>query len=403
MVKDGDNRNKQMKHAIPPIKAEIDYLDKNEREIYCVGDWVQTRIEGKPTPVRFVSIRHDGATVSNSPFFEGSILSAEKILSNLYSLLTTSKGLFSTRPALCVQYAALLIEVDNAIVRLNIDKNILKSATIKKWNVDYRSWAEKIREAEKCWGYKDYRETDDVCYFNPGFDYKQFLDEHESYWQALQDKISALVKILKEMGSALEGKIVDKNQSLNTSDSQLKDDNNDSAIYVSYSWTMMDEVDNMCNAFDGAKLLYKRDVKDCTYRHNIHQFEEEIGRGARVLALINDEYLKSINCMYELARVFQCGNVERRLYPIVSITGHRGSEMLTELYEHWENIYQEKKTKLNDLPSGISMQVIDELAYCGLIIGEIPKIVSYLTQTNTLTFNDLSSNDYEMLINELRK
>ena len=31
MVKDGDNRNKQMKHAIPPIKAEIDYLDKNER------------------------------------------------------------------------------------------------------------------------------------------------------------------------------------------------------------------------------------------------------------------------------------------------------------------------------------------------------------------------------------
>ena len=392
-----------MKHTIPPIKAEIDYLDKNEKEIYCVGDWVQTRIEGKPTPVRIVSIRHDGTTVSNSPYFDGSTLSAEKILSNLYSLLTASKDLFSTRPALCVQYAALLIEVDNAIVRLNIDKNIIKSAIIKKWPIDYSSWADKIKEAGKSWGYKDYRETDDVCYFNPGFEYKQFLDEHETYWQALQEKLSALVKILKEMGTVLEGKVVDNKRPLYRAGSQSKDDNDASVVYVSYSWTMMDEVDNMCNAFDGVKLSYKRDVKDCTYRQNIHQFEEEIGRGAKVLALINDDYLKSINCMYELARVFQCGNVDSRLYPIVSITGHRGSKMLKELYEYWDNIYQDKKTMLIDLPSGISMQVIDELAYCGMIIGELPKIVSYLTQTNALTFNALSSNDYEMLINELRK
>lgn len=392
-----------MKNTIPPIKAEIDYLDKNEREIYCVGDWVQTRIEGELTPVRFVSIRHDGATVSNSPYYVGTILSAEKILSNLYSLLNTGKDLFSTRPALCVQYAALLIEVDNAIVRLNIDKNILKSAIIKKWPVDYSSWADKIKEAGKNWGYKDYKETDDVCYFNPGFEYKQFLEEHETYWQALQEKISALVNILKEMGSVVDGKVVNKIQPLNRGGSQSKDNNDDTVVYVSYSWTMMEEVDNMCNAFDGVKLSYKRDVKDCTYRQNIRQFEDEIGRGARVLALINDDYLKSINCMYELSRVFQCGDVEKRLYPVVSITGQRGSEMLKELYGYWERIYQEKKTMLDDLPSGISMQVIDELGYCGLIIGELSNIVSYLTQTNTLSFKDLSSNDYEMLISELRK
>ena len=107
--------------------------------------------------------------------------------------------------------------------------------------------------------------------------------------------------------------------------------------------------------------------------------------------------------MYELSRVFQCGDVEKRLYPVVSITGQRGSEMLKELYEYWEGIYQEKKTMLDDLPSGISMQVIDELGYCGLIIGELNNIVSYLTQTNTLSFKDLSSNDFDKLINELSK
>ena len=31
----------------------------------------------------------------------------------------------------------------------------------------------------KNWGYKDFKETDDVCYFYPGFEYKQFIEEHE--------------------------------------------------------------------------------------------------------------------------------------------------------------------------------------------------------------------------------
>lgn len=89
------------------------------------------------TPVRITSIRHDGATVSTSPYFDGSSLSVEKILSNLYNLLSESKGHYSTRPALCAQYAALIIEVDYAIVRLNIDNNIIKSAISVRLPVDY--------------------------------------------------------------------------------------------------------------------------------------------------------------------------------------------------------------------------------------------------------------------------
>lgn len=30
--------NNDVKKTIPPIKAEVDYLDKNEHEIYCIGD-----------------------------------------------------------------------------------------------------------------------------------------------------------------------------------------------------------------------------------------------------------------------------------------------------------------------------------------------------------------------------
>jgi hypothetical protein len=36
-----------MKNGMPSIKAEIDYLNKNEYEIYYVGDWVQKCIGRK--------------------------------------------------------------------------------------------------------------------------------------------------------------------------------------------------------------------------------------------------------------------------------------------------------------------------------------------------------------------
>lgn len=184
-----------MKKEIPPIKAELDFLNKNEHEIFCVSDWVQTSIEGKMTPVRIMSIHDDDIVVSNLKDKYYNLLDVNKILENLHTALSISKKIYSTKSVLCMQYAALLIEIDNAIVRLNIDKNLLKNTviTIKgEWHVDYKKWAELISEAGKNWGYKDFNETDDVCYFYPGFDYKKFIEEHERYWEALHEKLDAL-------------------------------------------------------------------------------------------------------------------------------------------------------------------------------------------------------------------
>ena len=55
-----------MENVIPPINAELDFLDKNKHGIFCVSDWVQTPIDGKITPVRIKAIHHDGIIVSNS-------------------------------------------------------------------------------------------------------------------------------------------------------------------------------------------------------------------------------------------------------------------------------------------------------------------------------------------------
>lgn len=393
-----------MENTIPSINSEIDFLDKNNHEIYCVSDWVQTLIEGKMTPVRISAIHHDGIVVRNSSYNNSSTLSVDKILKNLYAILSSSKDNYSTKPALCVQYAAILIELDNAIVRLNIDKNIFKSSKLVvngKWYVDYNKWAELLEYAGNNWGYKDFKNTDDVCYFYPGFEYKQFVLHHENYWEALHEKLDALIKILKELAMYVNGGRVNQEDNLQKNDDkQIKEK---PLLYISYSWSVYSVMNDLCSELEKKKIPFSRDVNDCGYRDNIRHFEQEIGKGARVLAFINEEYMKSINCMYELALVFMCGNVEERLFPIVTINNCRDVTYINELRKYWELQYREKRIILNDLPSGASLQAIQELSYCDHIIRELPRIVNYLSNINTLTMEKLSANSFELLINELYK
>ena len=122
-----------------------------------------------------------------------------------------------------------------------------------------------------------------------------------------------------------------------------------------------------------------------------------------MLAYINEDYLKSINCMYELALVFRMGDVERRLFPIVTLTCKRDSTFFKALYDYWNAEYLKKRDLLNSLSSGVSLQVIDELGYCDEIIREMPKITSYLSDVNTLTYEQLAENDYKRLLEELNR
>lgn len=391
-----------MEKQIPSINSEIDFLDKHNQEIYCVSDWVQTSIEGKMTPVRITAIHHDGIIVRNSSYNNNHTLGTDKILENLYAILSKSKENYSTKSALCVQYAAILIEIDNAIVRLNIDKNIFKESKIMikgKWHIDYNKWAVLLEEAGHNWGYKDFNNTDDVCYFYPGFEYKQFVSKHESYWEALHEKLDALVRILKEMSNYVNGGQIEGKKDIRNIENIGNKDK--STVYISYSWSIGDKVNDLCVELEKMNLPYSRDINDCGYRDNIRHFEQEIGKGARVLAFINEEYIKSINCMYELALVFMSGEVEKRLFPIVTIDNCRDANYSKKLHKYWDLQYQKKKTILNDLPSGASLQAIQELSYCDNIIRELPRIVNYLSNINTLTMEKLSANSFELLIDKL--
>lgn len=214
----------------------------------------------------------------------------------------------------------------------------------------------------------------------------------------MHEKLDALVKILEKLDSLIKRGTIEREE---RPIAPAKKRNEVALLYISYSWSCSEVIDSLCNGLTKAKIPYCRDIKDCGYRENIRRFEEEIGRGSKVLAYISDEYIKSINCMYELALVFAHGDVEKRLFPIVTISNRRDTAYFKELFEYWNSEYQKRKEILDDLPSGASLQAIMELGYCNLIIHELPEIVNYLADVNTLTMDQLSENNFKVLVENL--
>ena len=385
-----------MKAIIPPIKAIKDDIDTRRDEYYLVSDWVQTKLAERTIPVRVTSIRHNRISVSNSPYLEFSTVGQKEILENLYMLLSTAKKNYSTTTALCAQYAIVLIELDNAIVHFRIDSHILKRASLSGvWWLNYNEWADKLESAGKEWGYKDFKDTDDVCFYNPGFDYELYYNSHEKYWSAFHEKLDALVVILRFLQSLVSNKGINSNITPDTVE-------NREVVYVSYSWADSSEMDCICEALKSSSIEYRRDVTDCGFLCNIKKFEDEISKGKRVIAIIGERYLKSINCMYEICSLAEKGDIEGRLIPIVKSEYKRDLEKYNEIIEFWKEEYSRRCEILQNLQSGTSLQALKELEYCDKIIRELPKLINYLAEYNTLSFDELMSDGCKKLIDYIK-
>lgn len=79
-------------------------------------------------------------------------------------------------------------------------------------------------------------------------------------------------------------------------------------MYISYNWHSGDMiVEQLRDILEKTKIKYTIDKKDCSYRKNIRKFENQLGRVDMIISVITDEYLKSSQCMRELALISEKG------------------------------------------------------------------------------------------------
>lgn len=193
------------------VEDELRYLQENKHSIYCCGDLVQARNDkGEPLPVKIISLRPNGLQAScDTHNVKVHTSDIKDVLERLCQFLSVSRKNTTTVPALCMLYGVAVMEVDHALVRLTIDRELLNNGFIltfgkNGWRINYRSYADKIASAARDWGYQDFQNNDNVCYFNPGFEFESFEKKHHDLWNALHDRITKVVETLKDMQRAIE-------------------------------------------------------------------------------------------------------------------------------------------------------------------------------------------------------
>lgn len=232
---------------------------------------------------------------------------------------------------------------------------------------------------------------------------KQRVDEMKR--QAEKEKVfeAEYTEIVDEDKSNIASGTCDKRQRENTEDmiTQTANDFYDCHVYVSYPWSDSALMDDICRCLNARKIDYFRDKDICGFRKNIQEFEEEIGNGKMVIAIINEHSMESIDCMYEVCTLARNGHLDKRLFPIVDLPNmKRDSKACEDYLKKWEADENDILERYSTNP-GDKVNELRELKYINCIKTEFPKFWNYISKYNTSTLETLQKDDWKILMDEV--
>ena len=175
-------------------------------------------------------------------------------------------------------------------------------------------------------------------------------------------------------------------------------------IYISYSWKQpaMSIVKNwLCPCLKQSNIDYSIDVKDCGYGHDIEAFEREIGQADNVLVVLSNSYFYSLNCMYELALIIKNGIVSNRVRWVSLEDFCRTYVMYNTVCRYWKEYFSQLQQNLSN-EEHIDRPILNELEKVNAILTYFGKAWEYIQKINTLSFEQLSANQFQKLIAHIK-
>lgn len=175
-------------------------------------------------------------------------------------------------------------------------------------------------------------------------------------------------------------------------------------IYISYSWKQPAKsiVKNwLCHCLKQSNIDYYIDEKDCIYGHDIEAFEREIGQADNVLVVLSNSYFYSLNCMYELALIIKNGINSNRVRWINMEDFSRTYDMYSTVCSYWKKYFSQLQQNLSN-EEHIDRPILNELEKVNAILTYFGKAWEYIQKINTLSFEQLSANQFQKLIAHIK-
>jgi len=178
-------------------------------------------------------------------------------------------------------------------------------------------------------------------------------------------------------------------------------------IFISYSWK--DEA--VCTKIDsdlrrlGYITTLDRHEDAVPFKSKLKEFMDSISLHDYTIVLVSDNYLKSYNCLYEVGKVMDSTDFQKKalqiILPSAKVFGRTGKY---EYFTHWDNEISILTEKLkNSLsPETISL-ITEDLKEVKKIKENLPRFIEFLNSEKGLTLSEIENSNYHDLLNYISK
>jgi tetratricopeptide (TPR) repeat protein len=171
-------------------------------------------------------------------------------------------------------------------------------------------------------------------------------------------------------------------------------------IFLSYRWSNSDVADAIDNDFKAVGITFLRDVRDVKYRGSIKEFMNRVGKSDFIVMIISDEYLRSINCMYEVMELLNSHEFEKRILPVKLDNAKAAFNIKDRMqyYEYWQQEMDEARERLN---KHINEDTLEQYRIISDINNKLGSFLKKLTELNVWSYETLKQQNYKPIFDIL--
>ncbi len=195
------------------------------------------------------------------------------------------------------------------------------------------------------------------------------------------------------------------NDFIHSLNSEVKEINKESNIFLSYSHKNKEFADKVDNFFIAKKIRLSRDVRDVSPYSSLPKFMDTIRDHDYVIFLISDAYLKSVNCMYEVIQFIQERNYIDRTFPIMidnEETIFDQSKHINYIH-YWQEKYKEFGENIKKLQCTGTSPLHKQLNKIDKIQSNIGEFLNKIAKLKCLPLDELESTNYKAILDKIGK
>ena len=180
-------------------------------------------------------------------------------------------------------------------------------------------------------------------------------------------------------------------------------------IYITYCWQDEKYADMLDYYFQQVGIKLIRDKREIDYSSSIKEFAKKMRRGSFNICLISSEYLKRINCMYEINQLLKDDNFARKKFcPIIVDTSKEKIDLSPDGIEGYAVFWKDKLQKQDHLINSIAEnrnkgEQIDQLKKIEAIYNDIRGFLFMLKDARYITTSDIEKEGIRVISQNIFK